>query len=144
MKENNIIAEHLSFEKSCHSVQDAINTTGANPNEFIKNICMIDYDNNLIIAIVDGHDRASTKRVKKALQLEHNPKIAIPDEILKKTGFPCGGTPSFGCNAIYLIDPKVMEKEKIYSGGGSTKSLVKLTTKEMKKANNGKIVRVKK
>ena len=38
IKENNIIAEHLSFEKSCHSVQDAINTTGANPNEFIKNI----------------------------------------------------------------------------------------------------------
>ena len=139
-----IKAEHLVFQESCHSVQDAINATGAHPDQFIKNICMISPEGRVIVAIVDGNDRASTKRVKKALDMEHSPKIAEPDEILKKTGFPCGGTPSFGFEATFLIDPKVMDKDIIYSGGGSTRSLIRLTVNEMLKANNGRVVRVRK
>lgn len=34
--------------------------------------------------------------------------LATPGEILEKTGYPCGGTPSFGYQAMFLVDPKVM------------------------------------
>jgi prolyl-tRNA editing enzyme YbaK/EbsC (Cys-tRNA(Pro) deacylase) len=104
---------------------------------------MIDSNNNLIVAIVKGEDRASTSRVAKALEIQR-PRTTTPDEILQKTNYPCGGTPSFGYKAIFLIDPKVMEKEIIYTGGGSQNSLVKISTKELQKANNAKIVRVRK
>jgi len=65
-------------------------------------------------------------------------------EILEKTGYPCGGTPSFGYEAKFLIDPKVIEKGVVYSGGGSENALVKISPAEIKKANNGIVVRIRK
>lgn len=143
IKDHKINAEHLSFEQSCHSVEDACKAVNQSVDNFVKNICMIDSNGNLIVAIVKGEDRASTTRVEKALNIER-PRIANPDEILEKTGYPCGGTPSFGYNAKFLVDEKVMDKEFVYSGGGSQKSLVKISTKELVRVNNGVVVRVRK
>ena len=143
LKTNKIQAQHLSFNKSCHSVENAAIAANANPEDFVKNICMIDKNENLIIAIVKGEDRASTSRVGKALNIER-PRTATPNEILERTGYPCGGTPSFGYNAIFLIDPRVLEKETVYSGGGSENSLVKISSDELSKTSNAKIVRIRK
>ncbi len=143
MQEKNIAGEHLSFKQSCHSVEEAAKAASASTDDFVKNICMIDSDGNLIVAIVKGEDRASTSRVEKAINIER-PRTATPEEILQKTGFPCGGTPSFGYTATFLIDPRVMEKEVVYSGGGSENSLVKISPKELLRANGGTVVRVRK
>ncbi len=143
IREKKINAEHLSFTHSCHSVEEAAKTANANSDAFVKNICLIDGNDNLIVAIVKGEDKVSTTNVAKALNIE-KPRIAAPEEILIRTGYPCGGTPSFGYEAIFLIDPRVIEKEVVYSGGGSENSLIKITTKELEKANKGKIVRIRK
>lgn len=135
-------AEHLVFEKSCHTVEEAAKAVNSTPEDLIKNICMIDDQGNLIVAIVKGEDRASTKRVGKALKIAP-PRTAVPEEILKKTGYICGGVPSFGYKACFLIDPKVMEKEFVYSGGGSQNSLIKISTKELQQLNQGQVVRVR-
>ncbi len=138
--QNNIEAEHLAFKKSCHSVDDAANAAGAEPKDFIKSICMM--GNGLIVGIVNGRDRASTKRISKLLDAEV--RIARPAEILERTGYPVGGVPPFGYEAVFLIDPKVMKMKVLYGGGGSDKSLIKITPQEMLKANKGRIVRIRK
>lgn len=138
-----IEAEHLPFEQSCHSVKEAADAVGAQPEDFVKNICMIDQENNLIVAIVKGEDRASTSQVGKCLNIER-PRTATPEEILQKTGYPCGGTPSFGYEARFLIDARVMEKSVIYSGGGSEQSLVRISPQELQKSNKGQVVKVRK
>lgn len=143
MQDNNINGEHITFRQSCHSVEDAAKAANANTDDFVKNICMIDNEGNLIVAIVKGEDRASTKRVAKALEIER-PRPATPEEMLQKFGYPAGGTPSFGYDAIFLIDEKVMNKETVYTGGGSEQSLVKINPKEIQKTNKGKICRVRK
>jgi prolyl-tRNA editing enzyme YbaK/EbsC (Cys-tRNA(Pro) deacylase) len=143
IKDNSIQAEHLSFEQSCHSVEEAAKAANANREDFVKNICMIDSDGNLIVAIVKGEDKVSTKRVAKALNIDR-PRIAKPSEILEKSTYPCGGVTSFGFKAKFLIDPRVMEKDIVYTGGGSQKSLIRISTKELVKANNGQIVRIRK
>ena len=104
---------------------------------------MIDNNGRLIVAIVKGEDRASTKAVSRALSIERL-RLASPDEILEMTGYLFGGTPSFGFDAIFLIDNKVMKEEMVYSGGGSDKSLVKISPEEILKLNNGNVVRVRK
>ena len=63
---------------------------------------------------------------------------------LKKTGFICRGVPSFGCLVTFLIDLKVMEKEVVCSGGGSEKSLIRISPQELRKANQGQVVRIRK
>lgn len=143
IQDNNIEAEHLSFKQSCHSVEEAARAANVTREDFIKNICLIDSQGNLIVAIVKGEDKASMKRVAKALNIE-KPRLATPEEILEKTGYPCGGVSSFGYQAKFLIDPRVMEKEIVYTGGGSETSLIKIPTKELQKANNGQIVRIRK
>ena len=143
IKDNHIKAEHLSFETFCHSVEEAVQTVNASVEDFVKNICLIDKEGNLIVAIVKGEDRASTKKIGKILGIER-PRIASPQEILEKTGFICGGVPSFGYQATFLIDPKVMEKVAVYSGGGSEKSLIKISPQELLKANQNQVIKIRK
>ena len=135
--------DHLSFTHSCHTVADAAKTANAGAEDFVKNICMIDTEGHLIVAIVKGTDRAGTSRVAKALGIER-PRPATPEEILEKTGYPCGGTPSFGYAAIFLVDPKVMETPTVFTGGGSENSLVKISSEALLRANGGRLVRVRK
>jgi len=143
LQENRIHAEHLSFKESCHSVEEAAKAANASREDFVKNICMVKANGSIIVAIVKGEDRANTFKIAKLLGIER-PRIAEPAEILEKTGYPCGGVPSFGFKAKFLIDPKVMEKEIVYSGGGSEKSLIRISPKEIQRANNGQIVRMRK
>ncbi|MDA3903742.1 MAG: YbaK/EbsC family protein [Desulfuromusa sp.] len=136
-------AEHLSFDQSCHSVTQAAEAVGGNPDDLVKNICMIDSNQNMIVAIVKGDHRASTSRVAKALKIDR-PRTATPEEILECTGFPCGGTPSFGFSARFLVDPKVLDKKVVYTGGGSETSLVRISSESLLDLNQGKVVRVRK
>ena len=139
---HHIQAEHLSFERSCHSVAEAAETVGAEPENFVKNICMTDAQGSIIVAIVTGEDRASTSRVAKALGVEQVWTMA-PEEVTAKTGYPCGGTPSFGFAAQFLVDPRVMEKDLVYTGGGSETSLIRLSPQILLQVNEGTIVRIR-
>lgn len=82
IKDNNIKAEHLSFETSCHSVEEAVQAVKASAEDFVKNICLIDNEGNLIVAIVKGENRASTSKISRQLGIER-PRTANPQEILQ-------------------------------------------------------------
>lgn len=140
--DNGVNAEHLHFENSVHTVEDACREAKAQPDDFVKTICMVSGE-KVISAIVLGSDRASTERVSKALNIER-PHVATPEEALEKTGYIVGGTPPFGYEATFLIDSKVMEKKIVYAGGGTPNALIKISPKELQKANGGEIVRVRK
>lgn len=142
IENNGIKAEHLVFEECCHSVEEAARASGTTSEVFVKNICLIDDKDNLIVAIVRGKDNVSSSRVGKVLESDA-PRIATPEEILVKSGYPCGGVPSFGFDARFLVDPKVMDMDIVYTGGGSTYSLVRMTPQELVKANNAMVIRIR-
>ena len=143
LNKRNVLCEFFKFSESCHSVAQAADALNTNPNEIIKNICLIDEESNPIIAIVIGEDRVSTKRVAKALNIQR-PKVADSSEIIKKTGFHCGATPSFGFNAKFLIDTNIIEKDFVYTSGGSQNSLLKISTEDLQKLSNGIVTRIRK
>jgi len=141
--DHKIEAQQLVFMDSCHSVKEAAATANANEDDFVKNICMLDKEGNVLVAIVKGEDKVSTAKIGDTLGIG-KPEIASPEQILHKTGYPCGGLPSFGYKARFLIDTRVMEKTEIYTGGGSTKSLVKISTEELLRASQGLILDIRK
>jgi Cys-tRNA(Pro)/Cys-tRNA(Cys) deacylase len=143
ISDNNVKANHIHFESSCHTVADAARAIGGTPEDLVKNICMIDSNGEMIVAIVKGEDRVSTTRVARALDVDAV-RTARPDEILDLTGYPVGGTPSFGYSAVFLVDPRVMERDVVYSGGGSPNSLVKIAPEDLLAANGATVVRVRK
>ena len=140
--ENGIQAEVISFTQSTHSVAEAAAAVGAESEDFVKSICMVTMGGKLVVAIVKGEHRASTSRVAKAMGIPR-PRVANPEEILELTGYPVGGTPAFGYDAVFLIDPKVLEKEKVYSGGGSGNALTYMSTDEMHRVNGAKVARLR-
>ena len=142
IRQRGLDAEHLSFEVSCHSVAEAAAAVNADPTDLVKNICLVSSDGQLIVAIVKGEDSPSSSRSAKALGLGLA-RPATEDEILERTGYPCGGTPSFGYDATFLVDPRVMEKSEIYTGGGSEYSLVKISPAELVKANKALVTRIR-
>jgi len=143
METKGIQGKHYVFSQSCHSVAEAAAAVGGRPEDLVKNVCLMDENSRIIVAIVKGEDRVSTSRVAQALGIR-KVRTASPAEVLERTGYPAGGTPSFGYEAIFLIDPKVMEKETVYTGGGSENSLVLISPPELQRANQGRIVRIRK
>ena len=136
IKQNNVKAEHLVFETSCHSVEEAAASANAKPEDFVKNVCVINESNNeLIVCIVPGHKRLDLKKLA-ALVGSKKLRLANANEILEKTGYPMGGTPSFGYSARFFIDNEVFTKEIVYSGGGSQNALTKTSPNEIVKINN--------
>jgi len=90
IREHGIDARHLSFNQSTHSVEEASRAVGAGPRDFVKSICMVTEEGGLVVAIVNGEDRASTGRVSKILGVG-GVRVAMPEEMLEKTGYPVGG-----------------------------------------------------
>ena len=142
IRRHGVAAEHLHFDVSCHSVADAARAVGADAADFVKNICMIGNNGRVIVAVVKGEDRVSAERVASVRSIPR-PRLAVAPEILERTGYPCGGTPSFGFDATFLVDARVMEREVVYSGGGSAQSLVKIATKELVRVNAGIIAHIR-
>lgn len=133
--------EHFVYAESCHSVPEAAAAAGVTIGDLIKSICMMS-GTELVVAIVKGEDAASTSRVGKLLELER-PRPATLAEMLERTGYPAGGTPPFGFEARFLVDERVLEKDFVYGGGGSARSLVRLAPTELVRANGARVARVR-
>jgi prolyl-tRNA editing enzyme YbaK/EbsC (Cys-tRNA(Pro) deacylase) len=136
-------AEHLMFDQSCHSVAQAAAAINGTDDDLVKNICLTGPNEEFIIAIVKGPHRVSRKRVAKACELACV-EMATAEKVLGITGYPIGGTPSFGVDARYLIDPAVMEQAIVYTGGGSDRALVKISTETLQQTNQAQVVRIRK
>lgn len=143
LMERKIHAEHLVFTQSCHSVAEAVQAVQASPEEFVKNICLIAPEGQLIVAIVKGEDRVSLKGVGQALGMDC-PRLANADEILDRTGYPCGGTPSLGFEALFVVDERVLEVEQVYTGGGSEQALMKIAPQEILRESRAIVARIRK
>ena len=143
IRTNQIAAEHLVFAQSTHSVAEAAAAVHATPEDFVKSICFSTKDNKIIVAIVKGEDRADRSAVQTLLGLSKL-SIASPEAMLAQTGYPAGGTPPFGFEAIFLMDERVFEHEFVYAGGGSERSLIKISPKELQRVNGARVAKIKK
>jgi len=133
--QNHICAEHLIFQTSCHSVEAAAASANANPEDFVKNVCIINETNDsLIVCIIPGPKRLDLKKLAVKIGTKKL-RFATAEEILQNTGYPIGGTPSFGYSAKFFMDNIVLTKTIVYSGGGSQNALTKIAPLEMIKFN---------
>lgn len=139
-----ISAEILDMKGRVHSVAAASNELGLPPDHFIKTLVFIGPEEEPILAIVQGTDRASSKRISKALNIEP-PRLATPDEAIDLTGYEVGGTPPVSIlNAQILIDPNVMAMDEVVGGGGSDRHLLRISPSEILRVTEGQVVRIRK
>lgn len=145
LHKNNVEAELLKFEKSVHSVEEAVAVSGYPIEKITKSIVMITAADNVVIALVPAEFRASTERVRKFLKLEQRPRIANMEDIERLTGQKAGGNSPFNLpKAIILMDPKLLEKDWVLTGGGDDRHLVKISLEELKRVVPFREARVRK
>lgn len=133
LAEKDAKAEMIRFEQSVHTVEEAVEVSGHPVERFTKSIVMVSPDDKLVIAMVPAECRASTERVKKVLSLPDRPRLASNEETEARLGQSVGGnSPLNAGDATVLIDPKVLEKDWILTGGGDDRSLVKISIEELK------------
>ena len=82
LHKENIDAELLNFDRSVHSVEEAVTVSGQPIERITKSIVMLTPADTLVIAMVPAKNRASTERVRKFLKLDERPRIATAEEIL--------------------------------------------------------------
>ncbi len=142
--EKGLDAKILTMSGRVHSVEAASKELGVHPDHFIKTVVFIGSEEKTILAIVNGTDRASSKRIGKALNTD-TPRLATPEEALQLTEYEVGGTPPISIEkGIVLIDPRVMQMESVVGGGGSDHHLLRISPSEILHATAGRIVRVRK
>ncbi|MFH0949540.1 MAG: YbaK/EbsC family protein [Candidatus Aenigmatarchaeota archaeon] len=139
IQDYSIEAEHLRFEESLHSVNDVIRVTGFDLKYITKT--MIFEGEKTVAAMVPAKFRVSVSKLTEATKIE-NLELANVDEAYRRTGYPVGGMPCFGYDAILVLDPRVLENEYVYTGGGSEFSLVKIGTKEILKVKSSIIKKI--
>ena len=130
IKENNIKAEHMRFQESLHSVQQLLRVTGL-PLELITKT-MIFKGEKTVAAMIPAAFHVSVSRLSQTVGFDV--ELANAKQAYELTGYPIGGMPCF-INALLVVDPKVFEKEFVYTGGGSEFSIVKIATAEILKLN---------
>ncbi len=145
LHEHQVDAEVLSFGENVHTVQEAVEVSGYPVERFTKSIVMLTAEGGVVVAVVPAVARASTDRVRKALRLSDRPRIATSEESERYLCQQIGGnSPLNAPDATVLIDPKVLEKEWILTGGGDDCSLVKISIDELKRVVKYTEARVRK
>lgn len=135
LSEHNIKADVFNLNSSCHTVAQAAIAVGCREQDLVKNICMVDPDGQLIIAIVNGVDRVDPAKVRSLLHI-NGLRMASAEDVLRKTGFPAGGVPSFGYAATFVVDENAASLEEVYTGGGSAFSLIKIRMADVLRLNH--------
>ncbi len=128
---NNLTAKIIDCEQPVHTVRQACEEMGCEPDEIIKSILFVDENKNPVLAIVLGNDRVSETKLCSAAGAK-SLRIASEKEVFENTGYEIGGVPPisiFGVRTI--IDKKVMLKELVTGGGGDDTHLLQIPTREL-------------
>ncbi len=135
MRKNKISGEILLFEKEVKSVKESQEISGIPGENHLKTIVMVSKEKNKpITVIIEGNKLISFKKVRRFLKIKEI-RLGNYKEVLEKTGYPIGGVPPFGYNAIFLINKEATKKDEVLCGGGSKKSLLKIRVGEILKAS---------
>ncbi len=143
LDDTGVKAEILDMKGRVHSVAEASNQLGLPPDSFIKTMVFVVSEEEAILAIVRGTDRASSTRIGKALGIEP-PPLATPEQALKLTEYEVGGTPPVSIRKAHvLIDNRVMEMTEVVGGGGTERHLLRISPEEILKATDGQVLRIR-
>ncbi len=109
------------------TVDSAAAAMGVPPEQIFKSILFQSPAGRCVLVVASGNARVDVRRVE-ALTGIVNLKLAKPDVVFAKTGYPAGGTPPVGHRERIpvIVDSRVAAHPWGYAGGGRPELLVKI------------------
>ncbi len=101
------------------TVGQAARRMGVSRKQIVKTLVVITKEGP-VLAVLDGESRLDLSKFGPGARL------ATPREVKAHTGFEVGEVPPVGIPLKTYVDERVLENDKIYGGGGSTRKLVEI------------------
>lgn len=136
-----LTAEVISPGVPMPTVPLAAAAVGCTDDQIIKTVVFVTPDGQAIIGIANGTGRIDRAKLAAAAGVP-KVRLADPDFVLERTGYPAGGVSPIGIRdpaARVFIDPSVTLQSHVYGGAGTEDDLLKLTPDELIRYGNGEL-----
>ena len=109
------------------TVDTAAAAMGVPPEQIFKSILFQSPAGRCVLVVASGNGRVDVRRVEGLTGIV-NLKLAKPEVVFAKTGYPAGGTPPVGHRERIpvVVDTRVAAQPWGYAGGGRVELLVKI------------------
>lgn len=151
---NDIAGDLIADIGDTPTVPAAAQALGVEPEQIIKTLLFLVQEETgaqqPVVVISNG-----TSRVDKRALADHfgvgrkRVKLAKPDEVIARLGYPAGGVPPFGHSSPcpVLLDRAVVEAAGqfggvLYGGGGDDQTMLRLTLDDLLRLTNPEILPV--
>ena len=114
------------------TVDAAASAMGVPAEQIFKSILFQSLAGRCVLVVACGNARVDVGRVEGLTGIV-NLKLAKPDVVLAKTGYPAGGTPPVGHRERIpvVVDARVAAQPWGYAGGGRVELLVKIQSADI-------------
>jgi len=138
--EHDLQAEMVSPGAHMPTVDAAAAAMKVPPGQIFKSVLFQAKDGQCVMVIACGNGRVDLERVQ-AITGFQGLRLAKPDVVFAKTGYPAGGTPPVGHREKFrvIVDTRVAAQEWGYAGGGGPELLVKIKSADIIRLNNAEV-----
>ena len=133
MQQHAIAGEILFLEMPTPPVEAAARAVGASPNSIVKSILFL-VDDQPVLAVACGNGLVDRRLIARRYGVgRKRVKLADPETVLRLSGYEVGAMPPFGHLQPLptLVDPRLLEHDVVYAGGGAENALLRLHSAEI-------------
>jgi len=140
ISEYNLQAEIIAPGEHMPTVDAAAAALAVAPEQIFKSILFQAKDGRCVMVIACGNGRVDLQRVQ-AITGFQGLRLAKPDVVFEKTGYPAGGTPPVGHREKFpvIVDSRAAAQEWSYAGGGRPELLVKIRSADIIRLNDAEV-----
>lgn len=134
-------ARVLPMPEDTHTAEDAARALETDLAHIAKSLLARLSDGRFVMCILRGDQRLDRKKLCRAAGTKRM-SLAKADEVLAVTGYPIGAVPPFPVKSDLptYIDPRVLEMDVVYCGGGDTDALLEVPTDELARVTGAEAV----
>ncbi len=144
IRAHSLDAELVEVPKAATS-KEAAESLGISLENIAKSILFISDDGMPVLVVVRADRKVKQNALARILGFKHL-RLARREEVVEITGYEPGAIPPFAHkNRIsVIIDREVLNNRYVFTGGGSTRHLLKLKPKDIVAMTGGKVMDVPK
>ena len=142
MQRQGIPGEIVYLEVPTPTVQTAAEAVGVRLEQIVKSLLFLVKD-EAVLAITCGTLPVERRVIAARFGVGRKKvKLADAETVLAATGYAVGSVPPFGHRTSLptMLDPRVLEHEEVYAGGGGGNALVRLNPQDILKVSMAEVV----
>jgi Cys-tRNA(Pro)/Cys-tRNA(Cys) deacylase len=125
------------------TVTAAAEAVGVAESQILKSLLFISPDGRVVLAVACGPSRVDRERLA-TIHGSERLRLASPEVVLGRTGYPAGGTPPV-CHTApvdVIVDVDVMQLDVAYAGGGKVDALLRIAPAEIVRVSHATVAEI--